>query len=136
MTTIYSGEYANIIFDDALNALFLKYKQKVPSHNEFVTLNLKALEEFKKLDTDRFFVDIRKMGIISIESQQWVVTELIPAMIKSLNGRTLIHAQLLDSKEIMSKVSANNIKKKATQKVDGLELTQFASEEELRAHFL
>jgi hypothetical protein len=130
-TTFYEDAIASVYYDGNLNTVFLEYKTKVPSHREFVTINSKVLDLFKQHNTQKFVADIRKMGIIGLDSQQWIVDVLIPGLIKHLNGKDLIHAQLLDSTEVLAKVSGNNVKQKAAQKVSGFELHQFTDRESL-----
>ena len=132
MKEYYKDSVARVYFDDTLNTLFLEYTSKVPNEELFVTINSAVLKAFTSLTTQKFVADVRKMGIISVKSQQWVVNNLLPAMIKHLNGKTLHHAQLLDPSEILSKVSAANIKSRSGQVADGFEVVQFSDEKELK----
>ncbi|MEM7551987.1 MAG: hypothetical protein AAF363_20055 [Bacteroidota bacterium] len=132
MVNLFSNEYASVYFDKELDSLYLKYFKKVPSHNDFLIVNEAVLEGFRTQSTHKFIADVRNMGIISLESQQWVVEVLIPKMVAHLNGKTLLHAQLLDPSEVMSKVSASNIKNKSEKKMEGFQLYQFTKEEKLR----
>ena len=74
------------------------------------------------------------MGIISVKSQQWVVNNLLPGMIKHLKGKKLFHAQLLDPSEILSKVSANNIKDRSNTVAADFEVRQFSNDSELKEY--
>ena len=128
----FSSKTAKVYYDAELDTLFLEYSGKVGSDNEFITINTAVLEAFKTLDTHRFVADIRKMGIISVNAQQWVERVLLPGMFTHLKGRALRHAQFLDPKEIFSKVSGTNIKARTENKVhDGFYLEQFSSRTEL-----
>ena len=127
---------ANIYFDEELDALFLHYTSKVLDHEEFLEVNTLVLEASKTLNTTNFVADIRSMGIIAVESQLWVAKTLLPEMIKHLNGNTLWHAQLIDSKEVLSKVSGNNIKRKSENDIANFELVQYTSAEELKSDLL
>ena len=130
----YSSNTAKIYYDEALDTLFLEYLGRVKNHQEFVEINTEVLKAFESLTTQKMVADIRKMGIISVESQQWVVGFLIPGMMKHLNGKMLHHAQLLDPKEIFSKVSAANIKTKAADREKGFEVHQFSERSELEIY--
>jgi hypothetical protein len=132
----FKNAYARIYHDPELDALVLQYISKVPGHEQFVEINQAVLKAFKQLNTTRFIADIRKMGIISLQSQEWVVSTLLPGLIKHLAGKPLWHAQLLDSNEIMSRVSGNNIKNKSTSTSKDIEVIQFSSEDELRKYCL
>lgn len=136
MKDFYNNHFASVFYDESLDALFLRYTAKVPNEEQFIIANEAVLKAFTALNTTKFVADIRKMGIISLGSQEWVLNNLIPGMIKHLNGKTLFHAQLLDASEIMSKVSAGNIKNKSSKLVQGIELVQFTSEDELQQHLL
>lgn len=131
MKEYFKNHFARIFYDDTLDALYLQYTAKVPSEEQFIVVNQEVIKAFIKLQTTKFVADIRKMGIISVNSQAWVVKNLLPGLIAHLKGKTLHHAQLLDPTEIMSKVSAGNIKNKSSQVADGFEVVQFTTEEEM-----
>ena len=78
--------------------------------------------------------DIRKMGIISLDSQNWVVNTLLPGMFEHLKGKPLYHAQLIDPQEVMAKVSGTNIKSKAADDGAGFQVLQFYDETELNKY--
>lgn len=132
MQEFFKNPVAKIYYDPAVDALFLEYLGKVQSENQFIEINTEVLKAFQLLQTQKFVADIRKMGIISLASQKWVVDNLIPGMIKHLRGKTLYHAQFLDPKEILSKVSAANIKEKSKQTIKNFEVVQFSDTIELR----
>jgi hypothetical protein len=132
MKEFFKNSFARIFYDEALDTLFLEYTSKVPNDEQFVTVNQAVLDAFVKLKTQKFVADIRKMGIISLASQSWVLKNLLPGMLKHLNGKKLYHAQFLDASEIMSKVSAGNIKKKSEQVAKDFEVKQFSIEAELK----
>jgi hypothetical protein len=129
MKEFYNSSIAKVYYDSDLDTLFLEYTNKVLNDAVFIEVNTAVLNAFLLLDTQKFVADIRKMGIIGVNSQQWVVTNLLPGMIKHLKGKTLFHAQLLDPSEVLSKVSASNIRNKSKQ--EGIEVVQFSSREEL-----
>ena len=130
----FENQTARVFYDETLETLFLEYLGKVKNHDEFVLINMAVLDAFKRLNTQKFVADIRKMGVISVESQKWVVGFLLPGMMKHLNGKMLHHAQFLDPKEIFSKVSAVNIKTKAADREKGFEVHQFSEREELEKY--
>lgn len=127
MKEYYKDNTARVYYDPELDTLFLEYVGKVLNDEQFIKINTAVLEAFKTLTTQKFVADIRKMGIISVNSQKWVLENLLPGMFKHLNGRILYHAQLLDPSEILSKVAAANIKNKSTT----VEVEQFADRNEL-----
>lgn len=133
MTEFFKNSFAKVYYDETLDALFLEYISKVPNDEQFILVNKALLEAFTKLKTQKVVADIRKMGIISLASQEWIVKNLFPALLKHLNGKILYHAQLLDAKEILSKVSAANIKNKSAQVKEGFEVRQFTDEMELKS---
>lgn len=130
----FKNNVARIHYDKSLDTLFLEYLEKVPNDASFVAINQAVLDAFTKLKTQKFVADIRRMGIISLASQDWVLKNLLPGMIKHLNGKKLHHAQFLDPSEIMSKVSGGNIKNKSTQVDSAIEVVQFSNEKELHEY--
>jgi len=132
MKEFFKNSFARIYHDDALDTLFLEYTNRVPNDEQFIQVNQAVLDAFVKLKTQKFVADIRKMGIISLSSQNWVVNNLLPGMLKHLKGKKLYHAQFLDASEIMAKVSAGNIKNKSQQVAEDFEVKQFSKEDELK----
>lgn len=130
----FESETAKVYYDVNLDTLFLEYLSKVKNHAEFVEINSAVLSAFKKLSTQKFVADIRYMGIIAIDSQKWVVENLLKGMLKHLKGKPLHHAQLIDHSEIFSKVSGSNIKSNSKDQLDGLLVSQFAKREELEEY--
>jgi hypothetical protein len=130
----FKNSCARIYYSQELDTLFLEYLSKVPNDEHFIIVNKAVLDAFLKLKTQKFVADIRKMGIISLSSQNWVVQNLLPGMLKHLKGKKLYHAQFLDVKEVMAKVSAGNIKSKAQQVAPDFEVVQVTSEKELREY--
>ena len=133
MTTFYKSETAEIFYNNDLDAIILRYLKQVKNDEEFIEINTCLLDSFKKLNTQKFVADIRKMGVISPSAQEWVVKNLIPGMFDHLNGKMLYHAQLLDPKEIFNKVSGSNIKAKSSTSERGFKVEQFSEEKELEA---
>jgi hypothetical protein len=136
MTTLFHNSIATIYYDQELDTLFLNYLSKVPNDEAFIKINTEVLNAFKRLNTNKFAVDLRKMGVISLTAQQWVVENLFPGMIQHVKGKRLYHAQLLDPTEIFSKVSASNIKNKSQALPETFDMEQFSNTEELRAKLL
>ena len=127
----FENQYAKVYFEKKLNTVFLEYKARVPSHQQFLVINQRVISCFEEQQTQKFVADIRKMGIISLESQQWVADVLLPALLKHLKGKPLIHAQFLDEKDVMVKVSANGVKKRSAQTIENFQLHQFSDWNEL-----
>lgn len=136
MNTFFQSPTAEIFYDQELDTLFLKYLDKVKNDEEFISINSELLKAFESLSTNKFVADIRKMGIISLESQNWVANHLIPKMFEHLKGKMLYHAQLLDAADIFVKVSGSNIKKKTSNQDSGFEVKQFSEESELKEYLL
>ncbi len=134
MKEFYRDKTAIVYYDIELDTLFLDYIAKVKSDQEFITINTAVLSAFKMLNTRKFVADIRKMGIISVGSQNWVIANLLPGMVKHLNGKMLFHAQLVDPSEILSKVSGSNIKGRSSQVAEGFEVVQFSDAEQMKQH--
>jgi hypothetical protein len=134
MKEYYKDQTATVYYDKELDTLFLEYTGKVKNDEEFIKINTAVLDAFRTLQTRKFVADIRRMGIISVNSQNWVLANLLPGMIKHLKGKKLFHAQFLDASEIMSKVSAANIKNKANKVEEGFEVMQFSDRNEMIRH--
>jgi hypothetical protein len=125
MQNLFENQSSRIYFDASLDALFLEYTNKVISHGQFVIINTAVLNAFVKLQTVKFIADIRKMGVISTESQKLVVDYLLPGMVKHLNGKDLIHVQLVNEADVFSKIAANTIKDKSYRTMKSIQISQF-----------
>jgi hypothetical protein len=134
MKEYYKDATAKVYYDVELDTLFLEYLGKVQNDEQFIRINTAVLSAFTQLSTIKFVADIRKMGIISINSQKFVVDNLLPGMIKHLKGKRLFHAQLLDPSEVFSKVSASNIKNKSKQVAEGFDVVQFTDANEMKTY--
>jgi len=134
MKEYFKNNFAKVYYDETQDALFLEYTAKVPNDEQFIIVNQAVLDAFTKLNTQKFVADIRKMGIISVSAQSWVLKNLLPGMFKHLNGKKLFHVQFLDASEILSKVSAANIKNKSAQVATDFEVKQVSTDAELRAY--
>jgi len=131
MNPFFENSIAKIFYDEALDTLFLEYLSKVPGDESFIEINSALLKAFCTLKTQKFVADIRKMGMISVNSQKWVIENLLPGMMKHLNGKMLYHAQMLDPKDILSKVSGTNIRSKSKDIAQGFEVLQFSERKDL-----
>jgi hypothetical protein len=127
----YSSDVAKVYYDETLDTLFLYYLSRPKNSDQFIEINKAVLGAFKKLDTQKFVADIRRMGVISVDSQQWVVDNLFPGMLQHLKGKRLYHAQFLDPSEIFSKVSGSNVKSKSSKINEGMYFEQFSDQESL-----
>jgi len=129
----FENEFAEISFDKDIDAIALHFKKQAPP-NDFIGINQKVLEIFKTLNTNKFYVDTRKIGVVSIEGQKWVIENLFPGMIAHIKGKKLFHVQVVNPAEIFGKVAASNIKSKAvTQQPDkNLVIESFNTEQEAK----
>jgi hypothetical protein len=87
MQVFFKDKSADVYYDTTLDTLFLVYTGKVQNDQQFININTAVLAAFTKLNTQKFVADIRKMGIISVASQNWVIANLLPGMVKHLNGK-------------------------------------------------
>ena len=138
MTEFFATPTAKVYYDPSLDTLFLEYLNRVSSTEEFITINSALIKAFMRLNTQKFVADIRKMGVISPEAQAWVAENLFPSMIEHMKGKRLLHAQVLDPKEIFSKVAATGVKNKSKQLQlpDQFVFVQFQDEDEMRAYLI
>lgn len=134
MKEFYKDATATVYYDPEIDTLFLEYTGKVRNDDHFIAINTAVLNGFKSLTTQKFVADIRRMGVISVNSQQWVVENLLPGMVSHLKERRLFHAQLLDPKEVFSKVSASNIKNKSKQVATDFDVMQFTDSSEMKEY--
>lgn len=116
---------AIIYYNESHETLFLEYTSEVDSHEQFIEINFNILSAFKKLNTYKFAVDVRKLGFIGIDSQKWISEVLLPGMISHLNSKLLYHLQLIDPSEAMSKIAATGVKLQADDLVKGFQVEQF-----------
>lgn len=134
MQNFFENESARVYFDDTLDALFLEYTNKVINHEQFVIINTAVLNAFVKLQTVKFVADIRKMGVIGIESQKWVVDNLLPGMVKHLHGKNPVVIQLMDASEIFAKLAGNKIKENSQNAIPGFQVIQFTDRAKVEAY--
>lgn len=134
MKTFFENRSAKLYYHSDLNALFLEYTDKVVNHEQFIAINTAAIQAFLNLQTTKFVADIRKMGVISIESQKFVVDQLLPKMIKHLNGKDPVVVQLMDKSDIFAKIAADKIKDKSKDQKKGFEVMQFTDREEMEVY--
>lgn len=134
MQTFFENRSAKVYYHSDLNTLFLEYTDKVASHEQFIIINTAVVEAFLKLQTNKFVADIRKMGVISIESQKFVVEHMLPAMVKHLNGEDPVVIQLMDKSDIFAKVAADKIKNQSRDQKKGFEVLQFSDRANMEAY--
>lgn len=134
MQFFFENQTSKVFYHSDLDALFLEYTDKVINHEQFVVINTATLEAFLTLQTTKFVADIRKMGVISIESQKFVVDQMLPKMINHLKGKDPIVVQLMDKSDIFAKVAANKIKDKSKGQANGFEVMQFTDRSEMEAY--
>lgn len=125
----FENEYAAIFYDKDLDAIILQFKKQAPA-SDFIKVNQQLLDSFKKLKTNKFLVDARNIGLVSVEGQKWVVDNLFPGMLAHLKGQKLYHVQVVP-KEVFGKVASSNIRTKAakTQPDEKLIIESFDSEQ-------
>lgn len=125
----YSSQHADIFYDDKLDALALVFKE-VASLDQFVTLNQQVLNIFKTLQTNRFYVDTRKIGVVSPEGQKWMVDHLFLGMIRHISPEPIYHAQIIPKSDIFGRFASENIRKNAQKKYESKQLLIKAFESE------
>lgn len=134
MQKFFENKTARVYYDLELDSLFLEYTDKVINHDQFVTINTALLNAFQKVRTKKCVADIRKMGVISIDSQKWVSDNLIPGIMKHLGGEIPVVVQLLDESEIFSKIAANKIKETVRDDENGFSVVQFTDRKKMEAY--
>jgi hypothetical protein len=132
MQIFFKNKSAVIYYDPTLDALVVEYLDKITSNEQFIEINTEAKNAFEKLSTRKVVADIRRMGVISIESQNWILNNFIPAVIKHLNGEKPIFAQLINESDIFSKVAGSNVKRKSDNQ--DLNTTQFTNRKQMEAY--
>jgi hypothetical protein len=134
MQKFFENESAQVYFDATLDTLFLEYTNKVINHEQFVIINTAVLNTFVKLQTVKFVADIRKMGVIGIESQKWIVDNLLPGIVKHLNGKKPIVIQLMDASEIFAKLAGNKIKANSQNAIPDFQVIQFTDRAKMETY--
>lgn len=134
MKIFFQNKTAKVFYEPETDALILEYISSVANDNQIIEISTALLQAFEALHTQKFVADIRKMGIISLQAQSWVANNLLPRMIKHLNGKKLYHAQLLDPEEIKSKVAAAGVKNRASKIAENFEIKQFSDQNELKLY--
>jgi len=132
MMSKFSNQYANVFYDAEIDAISLVFKNVSPLE-EFIHINQKVLDIFKTLQTNRFYVDTRKIGVVSPEGQKWVIENLFSGMVKHIKHERLYHVQVLPQNEIFGKFAAENIKRRSQTMYQSDELIIEAFENETLA---
>lgn len=121
MKTILDNEYCRIDHVDALKAIRLQYKRSLKS-DEFKNAFLTVLREFEKTECENYLSDSTKQGVVAMDNQKWLETEIIPKAVKAGLKRIVT----VVPKDVFTKFYVDNIKAKAEQKA-GLEFRYFAN---------
>ena len=132
LQTLIEFPYAIIQLNMEIDTLELIFKRKLV-FNQFIETSDAVINEFKKLDVNRFLVDPSNMGVLSPEGQRYVATKSLPEMINHLNGRYLFHAQVLPQKDVFARYASQNIRQKLIQELPHrLTIGQFNTIDEAR----
>jgi len=135
MKVFFKNEYGTVFQEDK-DVTVLQYFQKVPDHEAFLELNQPIIDAYNTNPTQILIADIREMGILSVDAQKWVSNTLLPTVIEKLAGKMLYHIQYLKPNEILSKVSAGNVKRFAESSNKNFVLVQYNNQEELNEGLL
>ena len=105
---IFKNDYVRFGVED--NILSLTYLRKGNDNKEYIDHMDKFFKEFKKMKTNKFMVDARKMGVVALDGQQHVKGKIIPAMLKHVAPARLFHAQILPE-DVFVKFMAGNVRR-------------------------
>lgn len=114
----FENEIVDIIYDEELRILSLVYKEK-PKGDHFIAVNQKFIEVFKTLDCNKILINAIVIKVVGVENQNWVAHTMIPELLKHIKGKTLFHAQILNS-DAFVQFAARNIEKKSMSGNDSI----------------
>ncbi|MDN5213608.1 hypothetical protein QQ020_16165 [Fulvivirgaceae bacterium BMA12] len=106
-------DYANVGYDEAEGFTYMVIKRKGDSEH-FRMAHYKTLELYDGKRPGKHLADTSKMGVVSIEDQQFIANKVIPQLLKMSPDHKLKIAVLV-SDEVFSNVAVKSIVNKSKQ---------------------
>ena len=129
MTILSTNEDYELCFVPALNATFLKFFRK-PSVEQFRKAYFEMSEAFiADKSISSHITDTSLMGVVPLESQQFVIKEIVPAMRRSLPSNQELVIALILGDDVFASFAAKNMGKKVSEKLTGVNVNFFGNYE-------
>jgi len=109
--TNYDDAFVSIGYDDHKHCSFIRFKKNCSS-KQFRNYHYKMLDFFKEKQPIRHLVDASKMGVISLEDQQYISKDIIPQMAK-FSGEGTLHIAVIVSRDVFIRFAIQNIAKQS-----------------------
>ena len=107
----YDDAFVCIGYNTHKHYTFMRFK-KICSSKQFRDYHYKLLDFFKEKTPNAHLVDTSKMGVVSLDDQQYVGKNIIPQM-ANLAGEGTLQIAVIVSKDIFAKFAVQNIEKQA-----------------------
>lgn len=124
----YDDAFVCIGYNTHKHYTFMRFK-KTCSSKQFRDYHYKLLDFFKEKSPNAHLVDTSKMGVVSLDDQQYVGKNIIPQM-ANLAGEGTLQIAVIVSKDIFAKFAVQNIEKqaKALDKKEKVDHQMFGNE--------
>ncbi len=106
-------EYVNIGFNEQGEYTEMSIKRK-GSSSEFRMAHDKVIELYKEKRPGRHLADTSKMGVVSVDDQEYVAKQVIPTLMELSPGQKVKIAVLV-SHDVFAKVAVDAIRNKTSQ---------------------
>ncbi|OJJ14141.1 hypothetical protein BKI52_44265 [marine bacterium AO1-C] len=126
--TYYDDAFVSIGYDNHKHYTFMRFKKNCSS-KQFRDYHYKMLDFFKEKQPNQHLVDTSKMGVISLEDQQYIGKNIIPQMAR-FSGEDTLHIAVIVSRDVFTKFAVQNIDKqtKAIDKKEKIDHQMFGNE--------
>ncbi len=119
MKTLLDNDYCRIDHVDTIKAIRLQYKRSLKS-DEFKNAFRTVLQGFEQNKCENYLSDSTRQGVVAMENQKWLETEIIPKAVKVGLKRIVT----VVPKDVFTKFYVANMKSKTDQR-GGLEFRYF-----------
>jgi hypothetical protein len=119
--TYLNNDYCLVEYLPTLSTVRLQYKRSLQAQEFKHTFGV-VLKVFEETKAENYLSDSRKQGVVAMENQKWLETEVIPKAVKNGMKRILT----VVPKDVFAKFYVENIKTTAERK-SGIEFRYFES---------
>ena len=124
----YDDAFVSIDYNTHKHYTSMRFK-KTCSSKQFRDYHYKILDFFKEKSPNAHLVDTSKMGVVSLDDQQYVGKNIIPQM-ANFAGEGILKIAVIVAKDIFAKFAVQNIEKqtKALDKKEKIAHQMFGNE--------
>jgi len=134
MTTTIETEWYSLAFNADTGTSVLQFLKRPDSEN-YRTAYAQLKDLFIKEGLTKHITNTTHLGVIAVEDQNFVGTQIIPSMREQLDELKVMHIGVVKGKDVFATFAAKNIGKQMRTKTSGIESTYFSSLDEALAAF-